>query len=79
MQSLHEGVRSTVNSTHDELMGTGTSGKDGSGRSELSKAENFTRTSTEPLQKVAKQIHRVLAARFWNLRQRRGREVLLND
>lgn len=29
MQSLHEGVRSTINSIHDELMATGTLGGDG--------------------------------------------------
>ncbi|GGH06015.1 hypothetical protein GCM10011586_22770 [Silvibacterium dinghuense] len=32
MQSLHEGVRSTVNSIYNELMDTGTLGKDGAGR-----------------------------------------------
>jgi integrase len=40
MQSLQEGVRSTVNSIHDELMGTGTLGKDGSGNKPYSEGRS---------------------------------------
>jgi hypothetical protein len=32
MQTMEEGVRSTVNSIHDELMGTGTTGQRPAGR-----------------------------------------------
>lgn len=72
MQSLHEGVRSTVNSIHDELMGTGTLGKDGVGRrkhdaAEESKEENPPRVRGVVLEFATK------------MRQSRGREVLLND
>ncbi len=53
MQSLHEGVRSTVNSIHTELMGTGTLGRNGHGRKarsgsrESSATGTITKTTTE--------------------------------
>jgi integrase len=77
MQSLHEGVRSIVNSIHTELMGTGTLGRDGHGQKTRSgsrepsrREQSRQRRSERPLQKGERRTCRVCVARFWNLRQK---------
>lgn len=91
MQSLQEGVRSTVNSIHDELMGTGTLGKDGSGRKphsegrESATTKQITRTTMERRAASERREENLPRVRgkvlefATKMLQSRGREVPLND
>jgi len=86
MQSLEEGVRSTVNSIYEELSDTGTSGPVRTARinqrgqeqaSELRNSERETTTQTE--NSCAKPVRGVVLEFATRLRQSRGRRELRND
>lgn len=91
MQSLEEGVRTTVNSIHDELSGTGTWGKaprahSGSGGAETrpqaaegSRANRHDVVDAPKTGKPVKQVRGVVLEFATKMRQGRGKEVLLND
>ena len=89
MQSLEEGVRSTVNSIYEELSDTGTFGS-GPGRNarinqrgqqQVSELTNSTRetTTTQTENPSAKPARGVVLEFATRLRQSRGRRELLND
>jgi integrase len=86
MQSLEDGVRTTVNSIHDELSGTGTVGSK-SRPNRASQARNAVQASSEEksalqLQRTnqsAKPVRGVVLEFATKMRQSRGREELLND
>jgi hypothetical protein len=79
MQSLESGVRSTVNSIHDELIGAGTRGTGpkppagaptGHGKARRSVAiKNGSAFPPEPRQSEKERLRRPSAEWFWNLRQ----------
>jgi hypothetical protein len=76
MQTMEDGVRSTVTSIHEELMGTGTTGqhssKPGSGKESktfwMGKQHGKEKFYKPPLRRGRnQQSHVLLAVRFWNL------------
>ena len=83
MQSLEDGVRSTVNSIHDELSGTGTGGRKATtkhsmsvrGRQEVAgkAADNATKLLQRPI--FAKPVRGVILEFATKMRQSRGTEV----
>lgn len=92
MQSLEDGVRSTVNSIYEELSDTGTWGsgaarkahtnqKGQQGQQQASDRTNSARETTTPQTEkpCAKPVRGVVLEFATKLRQSRGREVLLND
>ena len=89
MQSLEEGVRSTVNSIYEELSDTGTFGSgpgrnariNQQGQQQASDRTNSARETTTPQTEkpCAKPVRGVVLEFATRLRQSRGREVLPND
>jgi len=90
MQSLHEGVRSTVNSIHTELMGTGTLGRDGHGQKthggsrESSAAGTIApkserKTASERREKNLPRVRGKVLEFATKMRQSQGRGEPLND
>ncbi|MFZ0633715.1 MAG: hypothetical protein WAM56_20660, partial [Acidobacteriaceae bacterium] len=90
MQSLHEGVRSTVNSIHTELMGTGTLGRNGHGQKthggnrESSAAGSITpkterKTAPERREKNLPRVRGKVLEFATKMRQSRGGGEPLND
>ena len=80
MQSLEDGVRSTVNSIYDELSGTGTWGSKPSATNHAGRNQNDA--SVAPAGETAgtqKPVRGVVLEFATRMRQSRGREELLND
>jgi len=85
MQSLEDGVRSTVNSIHDELSGTGTRGATRTTKQRFADhgrvQKNFAGAVASERQKPvsAKPVRGVILEFATRMRQSRGGEKLLND
>jgi hypothetical protein len=83
MQSLEDGVRSTVNSIYDELSSTGTWGSKPSATDRPNQAgKEQSAAKIAPARETAgtqKPVRGVVLEFATRLRQSRGREELLND
>jgi integrase len=81
MQSLEDGVRTTVNSIHDELSGTWGSGPSRTSRKQRTAviASASKASESQKQGQSAKPVRGVVLEFATRMRQSRGREVLLND
>ena len=83
MQSLEDGVRSTVNSIYDELSSTGTWGSKPSATDRPNQAgKEQSAAKIAPARETAgtqKPVRGVVLEFATKMRQSRGREELLND
>ena len=81
MQSLEDGVRTTVNSIHDELSGTWGSGPLQTSRKQRTAviASANAASASQKQNQSAKPVRGVVLEFATRMRQSRGREVLLND
>jgi hypothetical protein len=80
MQSLEDGVRSTVNSIYDELSGTGTWGSKASATNHAGRKQNDA--SVAPAKETAvtqKPVRGVVLEFATRMRQSRGGRELLSD
>lgn len=81
MQSLEDGVRTTVNSIHDELSGTWGPGPMRTSRKQRTAviASTSAASAIQKQDQSAKPVRGVVLKFATRMRQSRGREVLLND
>jgi len=81
MQSLEDGVRTTVNSIHDELSGTWGSGPSRTSRKQRTAviASASVAAASQKQDQSAKPVRGVVLEFATRMRQSRGREELLND